>query len=330
MTRTSPSVAVVVLNYNGLADTCRCLESLRAVPYPNLSVILVDNASEVDPVPSAAAAFPGLLTLRNAGNLGYAGGNNRGIELALDRGADYILMLNNDTVVAPEIVTALVDAFEREPSLGVVGPVINYLDEPERVMTDGVRFNTGPGPQFFARLPVAVDGPRQAPIVEVDIVNGCCLMVAADAIRYVGMFDERLFIVHEESDFCLRAKANGYTCAVLGATLVWHKGSSSFERSGRRLQRYYDTRNLWYLLRRHAGTLAGSRRFCASVWQYLRYAFYRYAIEMEAGKPLAAAAVVDGVWDGLCGRTGIYNNCGRTGTKVIRRVFELRRAMRGH
>src|SRR5437870_49918 len=172
----SPSVTVVVLNYNGLADTLRCLESLRAFVYPNLSIILVDNGSDEDPVTAAESRYPGLVAVRTGTNLGYAGGNNRGIKAALQRGADYVLVLNNDTVVSPAIVTALLDAFSKDPSLGIVGPVINYLDEPGRVMTDGTRFNAGPGAEFFSRLLVPVDADQPL-LVPVDIVNGCCMMI---------------------------------------------------------------------------------------------------------------------------------------------------------
>jgi GT2 family glycosyltransferase len=298
----APPVAIVVLNYNGLEDTVRCLESLRAIPGGAHRVILVDNASAVDPCAAAAAAYPDLECIRNDRNLGYAGGNNRGIERALALGATFVVVLNNDTTVAPRLVQALLDAFSTDPSLGIVGPVINFMDEPDRVMTDGVAFNRGPGTAFFPRIVVPVV-PGNPP-VRVDIVNGCCLMARADVFRAVGLFDEALFIVHEESDFCLRAGAAGFGCAVLGETLVWHKGSSAFDRSGRQVQRYFDARNLYYLLRRHAGRVPGSRPFGVSRRFWWLDAFYRWSTELEAGKPTAARAVLEGVHDALVGWTG--------------------------
>jgi GT2 family glycosyltransferase len=320
----SPHVGVVVLNYNGLADTLRCLESLEPAVAPNVTVVLVDNASDENPIPAAAGRFPGVVTIRNGANLGYAGGNNRGIAQALAQGAKYVLVLNNDTVVSPDIVTQLVAAFEQNPTLGIVGPVINDMDDPDRVMTDGTRFNAGPSTDFFTRLPVSV-GARTPALVPVDIVNGCCMMISAAVLREVGLFDERLFIVHEESDLCLRAKARGFRCAILGKTLVWHKGSSSFERTGRRIQRYYDTRNLYFLLRRYAGRATGSRSRAVSWWHFLHYAFYRYAIELENGKRAAADAVIDGLWDAVTGHVGEYRSRRRPGLSVVRAAFDLRR-----
>ncbi|MEO8483554.1 MAG: glycosyltransferase family 2 protein [Acidobacteriota bacterium] len=311
-------VAVVVLNYNGLDDTLKCLASLRALADP-ARVILVDNASVVDPTGPAREAYPGIDTLRTSVNLGYAGGNNRGIELALAQGAEWILILNNDTVVEPHIVRDLLAAFASDSTLGIVGPVVNFMEEPEAVMTDGVAFNPGPGTEFFQRIVVPVQQPPT--LVPVDIVNGCCMMVKAEVFRKVGMFDEAFFIVHEESDLCLRTQRAGFACAVLGKSLVWHKGSSSFDRSGRQLQRYFDARNLWHLLKRHTGRVGRSRGLLVSTWHYLRYAFYRYDIELDAGKTAAADAVMDGVIDGSCGRFGPYQPRKGPGRAPVRLLF---------
>lgn len=319
-----PAVAIVVLNYNGLDDTRRCLESLRAVAYARLSVILVDNGSEADPAPEARQWLPNVVTIRNQANLGYAGGNNRGIECALEAGADYVIVLNNDTVVAPTIVRDLLSAFQADPSVGIVGPVINYLDEPQRVMTEGVRFNRSPGTEFFSPIHVSVNGDAAPVAVSVDVVNGCCIMIKACLFQAVGFFDEALFIVHEESDLCLRARSRGFECVVLGRTLVWHKGSSAFDRSGRQAQRYFDTRNLYYLLRRHAGA-RGARAWMPSLVHYLRYVYYRYMTELEAGKDQAARAVVEGLSDALAGVTGPYRALAPRNTALVAATFGLGR-----
>ena len=318
--------AVVVLNYNGLDDTLLCLESMRPLADAGHDIILVDNGSTVDPREAASAVLPGLIYHRNPVNLGYAGGNNSGIRLALDRGASFVLVLNNHTTVAPTIVEELRRQFDRDPSLGIVGPVVNFMDEPAAVMTDGVAFNPGPGTEFFVRIPVPpVDVDPS--LVPVDIVNGCCMMVRAEVFRAVGLLDEQFFIVHEESDLCLKAGRAGFRCAVYGRTLVWHKGSSAFVRSGRQLQRYFDARNLYYLLRRHAGRVGRSRGFASTVPHYFKYCFYRYCVEQEADKPAAARAVVDGVYDALRGRTGPFGTGRRPGGGLISAAFAAGRSM---
>jgi GT2 family glycosyltransferase len=299
----APRVAVIVLNYNGLDDTLKCLVSLAPVAAAGHDVILVDNASAVDPEAACRRVLPSLIYARNADNLGYAGGNNAGIRIALDRGAGLVLVLNNDTVVSPDIVRELAAAFESDSTLGIVGPVVNFMEEPAVVMTDGVAFNPGPGTEFFRRIVVTPENEGRR-VLSVDIVNGCCMMIRRDVLVSVGLFDEGFFIVHEESDLCLRAKRAGYGAGILARTLVWHKGSSAFERSGRQYQRYYDARNLYTLLRRHTGRVGASRSLRGTLGHYFRYCFYRYDIELEAGKSAAALAVVAGVCDGLKGKKG--------------------------
>lgn len=321
-------VAIVVLNYNGLDDTLTCLESLRPLAAAGHDVILVDNGSTVDPEAEARRVLPGLVYHRNAVNQGYAGGNNRGIEMALERGADAILVLNNDTTVHEAIVDQLLARLADDPALGIVGPVVNFMDEPSAVMTDGVAFNPGPGTEFFKRIVVSPVDDAVAPLVSVDIVNGCCMMVRASVFQAVGLFDESFFIIHEESDLCLKAWRAGFTCAVHGRTLVWHKGSSAFVRSGRQLQRYFDARNLYYLLRRHTGRVSQSRSFAATAIHYFKYCFYRYCVEREADKPAAASAVVDGVYDALRGRVGPLGAQPRPGIGVLAAAFAGVRAMR--
>lgn len=318
---------IVVLNYNGLADTIRCLESLTRIDYEPFAVVLVDNGSVENPVPAATQAFPGLITIETGQNLGFAGGSNRGLDVACEHGADFVVFLNNDTIVAPTLLRDLVGAFADRPAHGVIGPVINYMEEPATVMTDGVRFNTGPGTVFFQRREVPVDD-IDANLVDVDIVNGCCMMARVAVLRQVGGFDESYFIVHEESDLCLRVLRAGYRNGVLGRTLVWHKGSSSFKREGRRLQRYYDTRNLWYLVRTHAGRTSGSRGLMPSAWHYLKYAYYRYATEMEATSEEAASAVLDGLCDSLRNVRGPYDADRTRPRRAVKTVAELVRRTR--
>ena len=119
-------------------------------------------------------------------------------------------------------------------------------------MTDGVVFNEPKEPGFFQRKTVQLVDAAIPPITAVDIVNGCCMLIRAEVFERIGLIDERFFLVHEESDLCLRARRAGFRLGVLGEALVWHKGSSAFARTGKRLQRYYDTRNLCLLLGKHA------------------------------------------------------------------------------
>ena len=318
--------SIVLVNYNGRDDTLKCLDSLRDQTAGRCLVVVVDNGSAVDESADIASMHPWAAVIRSEVNGGWAGGNNEGIRHALERGAARVILLNNDTVVAPDFLGRLLAAAGDGRAFGVLGPVICSMEEPSEVMTDGCDFN-GPGASgFFHRhlVPLAGDGPAR--VTEVDIVNGCCMMIEAEVFRRIGLIDERFFLIHEESDFCLRARRAGYRCGVLNDALVWHKGSSSFKRVGSRVQRYYDSRNLYLLLRKHPGKPAEGRRGASSTWvEYARYIYHRYCIEREHGQIEAADAVLEGLCDALAGRFGGRRPGTRLAAPALRWAFELAR-----
>ena len=314
---------IVVLVYNGLEDTKACLRSIAAMTGPAVTTLVVDNGSTPELATELAREFPWARVMRNPSNEGYAGGNNRGIETALREGAEWVLVLNNDTIVAPDLASVLLETADAHPEYGAIGPVISFMDEPGTVMTDGCLFNRAGHPGFFDRHPVPLTG-----LVEtVDIVNGCAMMISAAAFREAGLIDERFFLIHEESDMCLRVMRAGLKCGVLGRILVWHKGSSSFKRSGKRLQRYYDARNLQLLLRKQRAAHVAGRGMRESWSTYTKYVYYRYCIEQEAGQPDAALAVLEGVHDGLLGHYGIFTPRRRPLLPLLRGLADLRRRL---
>ncbi|MGL6094465.1 MAG: glycosyltransferase family 2 protein, partial [Fimbriiglobus sp.] len=274
------NVWVVLVNYNGLADTRECLRSLAALRDP-ASVVVVDNASTTDPVPVLGPEFPAVHFVQAGRNGGWAGGNNVGLRFALARGAELVVLLNNDTTVSPDLVGRLVAAAESHPEHGILGPVIRFMAPPCEVQTDGVVFNRPGRPGFFQRHPVPLCTTDPPTVADVDIVNGCCLMVRRAVVGRIGFVDEAFFLIHEESDFCLRAQRAGWKNGVLAEALVWHAGSSSFQREGKRLQRYFDVRNVVRLLRKH-GHRRGRRSVLAGLGHHLRYAYHRYAIARDS------------------------------------------------
>ncbi len=313
------NVWIVLVDYNGLEDTRVCLRSLAALADP-ASVVVVDNASKADVAAELRPEFPHVHFVRSPVNGGWAGGNNLGLRYALDRGAELVVLLNNDTTVAPDLVGRLSAAAAAHPDFGILGPVIRFMDPPCEVQTDGVRFNRPGRPGFFQREPIPLDRRDPPRVVEVDIVNGCCLMVRRQVVEKIGLIDERFFLIHEESDFCLRAQRAGFRNGVLAEALVWHRGSSTFRREGQRLQRYFDARNLVRLIARHGGR-PGTRGTLRSLAHHLRYAYHRYAIEREAGFADSANAVVEGLYDALRGRYGPYPTRPRPGLGLLRRAF---------
>lgn len=247
------AVSVVVLNWNGKADTLDCLQSLRAVDYPNFTVHVVDNASSDDSVPTIRAAFPEVELICSSRNLGYAGGNNLGIRRALEIGAQYILLLNNDTVVDPGLLSALVKTARRYPHAAAFGAKILLYGDRSRVWYAGARWDEPRScfVQIGEGLPdddASLNEPQ-----ETAYACGCAFFMSAKRAREIGFLDENFFLYFEESDWCYRARRRGYPSIFVPDARLWHKVSVSFGGERSPLALYFLTRNRLLWAKRHAG-----------------------------------------------------------------------------
>ncbi len=246
-------VAIVLLNWNQEDLTLACLRSLRQVDYADLQVILVDNGSRPGSLAAIEAGFPDVTLIKHERNLGFTGGNNAGIRRALAEGADYIMLLNNDTEVAPNLLRLLVEFAEADPHIGVVGPLIYYYDDPRRIWSAGGAVN----PLTAASAGLAegeVDEGGRLPC-QVDYVSGCALLIKRAVVEQIGLLDERFFIYYEETDWCARAREAGYQVWLVPQARVWHKISLQ-ARGASPWYLYLMTRNrLLYLRKRGASWL---------------------------------------------------------------------------
>lgn len=220
MSSASPRVVAIVLNWCAESDTAACLESLAAQTYPALTTLLMDNASPDGSGDRLHGRFPELPYLQTGANLGYAGGNNRGFEWALANGADYVLVLNDDTVVDPDCVTRLVDA-ARETGAAVTAPQILYFDEPELVWYGGGRLSIGRGMGYHLRENTPIDPAQQRE--DVTFVCGCCFLMRADVLRTVGGFEESFFAYAEDTELSLRLQRLGHRMIYEPSARVLHR-----------------------------------------------------------------------------------------------------------
>ncbi len=240
----NPTVTIVVLNWNGADDTLACLDSLAALTYPNFDVVVVDNGSTDDSLTHLRTyKAPYLLTLLETGhNLGFAGGNNVGIRFALNKDADYVLVLNNDTVVASDLLDRLTEAATRWPNDGIYGPIILYEDQPEVIWTAGEFYDLEKLGVFHIDNGKNNDYPLPES-EEVDHLVGAALFLSAKALRLTGELETKYFLVYEESDWCYRAKRRGFHCRIVPNAIVWHKVGSSFGSEESPLRTYFSARN---------------------------------------------------------------------------------------
>jgi GT2 family glycosyltransferase len=251
MAEISRHVAVVVLSWNGKDDTLLCLASLEGVEYEPLEVIVVDNGS-IDGSPDAVeAAFPAAVVIRMGMNAGFSGGVNAGIEAAIERGAEAVLLLNNDMVVEPGFLGPLVAA-ALEPGVAAACSQILFADPPDRVWYAGARFRPRRGHHGrnigFGEAPLLAS----ADPYRVDCACGGAMLMSRAAIAEVGLFDEELFAYREDLDWSLRASGLGRQVVVVPASVVRHRVSASTGGESSPTSLYYDLRNLLTVAERYA------------------------------------------------------------------------------
>lgn len=210
--------------------------------------------AEAGGVPEREMVFEGvnpkqrLVIVRAGENLGFAGGNNVGIRYALACGAEYVLLLNNDVVVEPMALTYMVEMGENDKEVGVVGPKVYFYSNPKRIWSAGIVVEWGKGVYTIGYG--EEDSPSYGASGERDALSGCCLLVRKKVLEIIGLFDPDLFLFHEETDFCLRARAGGFKSIIVPKSVVYHKGGASISKTSSLLT-YYLTRNLLYLAERH-------------------------------------------------------------------------------
>jgi hypothetical protein len=215
----SPKIVIVILNWNRRDDTLACLHSVVGIDYPAFETVVVDNGSNDDSVAAIRGEFPGISILETKKNLGYAGGNNVGITSALKRGADLVFLLNNDTVVDPQILKTLAEAMERWPEAGVFGARPLVFGGEGRLDSIGGVWN---------QESCEFDLKETATGEELDYVSGCAIAVRRRVFEQVGLLEPNFFLFWEEADFCMRARRAGFPLKVVEKAKVWHKGSASF------------------------------------------------------------------------------------------------------
>lgn len=247
-----PAIAVVVLTWNGRDLTLDCLESLTAVTTPGVRVIVVDNASGDGTAAAIARRFGERFTvLSNPSNLGYAAGNNAGIRRALDDGANFVLLLNNDTVVDPACVRELVRGLDEAPGAGIAGAKTYYFAQPDRIWFAGGVVSLWRGTARHIGIREHDRGQYDTPR-DVDYVSGCALMARREVFEAIGMLDASYRAYFEDADFCMRAARAGFRVRYVPAAKVWHRISAS---TGGQLSRRKATRKLassWRFFRRYA------------------------------------------------------------------------------
>ena len=298
MDREDPLVVIVVLNWNRREDSAECLESLRGLTYPNHKVLLVDNGSTDGSVAFLSERFPEVTFIENDRNLGFAAGNNVGIRRALEMGADWVLLLNNDTTVEADVVTKLVTATRDDRTIGVIGPQINRYDRRDRIWFAAGRLCMLCGWSWHVGNHTR-DRGQYTGLIDEDYQTGAAMMLSRRVLEEVGPFDADYVSYCEDADLCLRVRSAGFRVVCCRDTRIYHKISRSTGGGLTPHKAYRKILSGARLYRRHAGKL----RYYTTVATFnVAYATATVVLMMLRGKFGVAAAVCRGFRDLWRGR----------------------------
>lgn len=254
-----PNVGVALINWNSGDLTAQCLTSLIAGTMPPSHIVVVDNASTDGSLDRLRREFLGVEFIENAKNEGFTGATNTAVARLLDSSAEFVWILNNDTVVDRRCLELLLQCLRADESISAISGGILLFDSPDRIWYMGSWMQ-----KWTMRVPHHRQGEFSAhaetgPIV-VDFISGCCMLIRRSALESVGLLDDRFFAYAEDYDWCLRATAIGEKLCCLPEAKLWHRGSASVKRNTLGKSRghtsarlhYLVTRNMLYILRKHA------------------------------------------------------------------------------
>lgn len=241
-------IAVILVNYNGYQDTEECIRSLYQSLVP-VDTIVVDNGSRIREGAFLKESFPDIILIESKCNLGFAGGNNLGIRYALEHGYDAVMLLNNDTVIAPDMIGYLaVEAGEDKAAL----PLMYYYDEPDRIWYAGGKVDRKRGlvsHGYFNQSERELNSPLVTS--ECSFATGCCMLIPKGVLERVGELEEAYFMYAEDLDYSIRLSVHQIKIVFVPDAKLWHKVSRSAGGEESDFSVYYNTRNHFSILKKY-------------------------------------------------------------------------------
>ncbi|NVM03275.1 MAG: glycosyltransferase family 2 protein [Candidatus Helarchaeota archaeon] len=294
----SPEVFIILVNWNNYKDTKDCIESLLKIDYDNYNILVVDNGSEDDSYKKLYEEFSSSVSfIKNNENLGFSGGNNVGIKYALKKGCDYVLLLNNDTIVDRLFLSELMTNMEKDSRIVVSGSKVYYYSDANIIWFGGGKFN-------FFKSGTSVyglnknDTTKNENVKEVDYISGCALLVRSNIFSKIGLLDENFFNYGEDADFCLRAKRAGCKVVFVPSSKVWHKVASTMKGNFSPFYLYFQSKNRLLLVKKNFPKIYLIYAIFIHIFCYIPYKLFIVWLKKEK-KLKASLSLFLGTYDFL-------------------------------
>ena len=282
---------IVVLNWNTHEMTKECVQSLLAMDGNSFKILIIDNGSQDGSVECLRQAFPKIDLIANPRNLGFASGSNVGMRRALEQGADYVLLVNNDTIVKPDLLAELLAESKRHSNAGMVSPKIYYADDADRIWWAGGTFSLWQGVPRHLGWNEKENGQYETART-IDWATGCVVLLRCDALREAGLFDDKIFANAEDLDLSLRMRSLGWQVRYAPRAKLWHKeGFATRRNAGEHVRYFTSTRNILWVMHKHA---RGVQWLTFCPYFLVRYVFVLVLKSLCRGDLKSARAVLGG------------------------------------
>lgn len=252
-------VFIIIVNYNSGPYIIDCLKSLKISRYKDIKIseVIIDNFSIDNSLELIKQQFPKIKIINNKNNLGFAKAVNQGIKNALQNKADYVFLLNPDTLAEKNLLVPLITLIKSDKKIGIVGPILKDEFKAGSVYSLGLKFN-----KFLGRTEHIHVKARPFHIKDEEIVSGCAMLIKKEVFKRIGFFDERFFLYFEDSDFCLRAKKAGFKIYVEPKAVVIHKQNSA-KKPSQGIKRKYLVQSNSLFIKKHVAKI-----FWPLAWSY--------------------------------------------------------------
>lgn len=239
-------IYIILVNYNGFNDTCECLESIIKSTYKNFKILIVDNNSLDGSGMRLKKKYPQYEYILSDTNLGFAEANNIAYKHALKNGAEYVLLLNNDTIIDKNMIQKLIDQSNNNI---VTVPKMYYYLEKNKIWYGGGEISKTKGTVYHIGEK-KFDSNKYSKTKEVSFATGCCILIHKDILNEIGLFDKKYFMYCEDFDFSIRLIKSNKKILYVPEAMLWHKVNASTKNNSN-ISKYYLTRNRFYLLKNH-------------------------------------------------------------------------------
>lgn len=304
-----PLVYIVLVNYNTYRETIECVNSLKKIQYRRYKIIIVENGSNNNSIEELKKEANDCIIIESKKNLGFAGANNLAIKYSVQQNADYVLLLNNDTLVEKDFLNKMLKSIQNENNVGIVGSKIKYYADKSKIWFGGGEID------WFKFIGVNLemrnyDNGQCDVEKEIDFMTGCCMLIKKDVFIKCGLLSEEYFMYFEDVDFCVKVREEGYKIIYNPKAVIYHKVGLSGGGEESPFALKWCTRNRLFFMNKYSYKVNKISFILSKCYFYctrgVRY--IQYILKGEINK---AKAISNGIKDAL-----IINNKGEIHEKI--------------